>query len=55
MQPQALTINDTCKTLSLSRPTIYRLIKAGRLEAFSIGRRRLIRAASVQHLLEQAA
>lgn len=51
MEPLALSINDTAKTLSLGRTSIYALIREGRLETIKLGRRTLIRAASVRRLL----
>jgi len=51
MEPMALSINDTAKTLSLGRTTIYAMIADGRLEAIKLGRRTLIKVASVRRLL----
>jgi excisionase family DNA binding protein len=51
VQPIALSINETAKALSLGRTTLYALIKEGRLETLKIGRRTLIKAASVHRLL----
>ncbi|WP_426043015.1 helix-turn-helix domain-containing protein [Brevundimonas sp. TWP2-3-4b1] len=47
----ALSINDTAKTLSLGRTSIYALIREGRLETIKIGRRTLIRSASVRRIM----
>ncbi len=51
MEPLALSINDTAKTLSLGRTSIYALIREGRLETIKIGRRTLIRSASVRRIM----
>lgn len=51
MEPLALSINDTAKTLSLGRTSIYALIREGRLETIKLGRRTLIKSASVRRLL----
>ena len=51
MEPIALSINDTAKTLSLGRTTIYAMIADGRLEVIKLGRRTLIKVASVRRLL----
>lgn len=51
MEPLALSINDTAKTLSLGRTSIYALIRQGRLETIKLGRRTLIKSASVRRLL----
>ncbi len=51
MEPLALSINDTAKTLSLGRTSIYAMIADGRLEAFKLGRRTLIRMDSIRRLI----
>jgi len=51
MEPFALSINDTAKALSLGRTSIYAMIADGRLEAFKLGRRRLVKAESVRRLI----
>ena len=38
MTDQLLTINDITKILKVSRLTIYRYIKAGKLPAYKMGR-----------------
>ena len=48
----AYSINDTAKTLSLGRTSIYALINDGRLEAFKLGRRTLVKGASIRRLIE---
>ncbi len=54
MEPLALSINDTARTLGLGRTSIYAMIADGRLEAFKLGRSTLIRMASVKRLVGQA-
>lgn len=51
MEPLAFSINDTAKALSLGRTSIYAMIADGRLEAFKLGRRRLVKAESVRRLI----
>lgn len=51
MEPLALSINDTARTLGLGRTSIYAMIADGRLEAFRLGRRRLVRMESVKRLV----
>ena len=51
MEPLALSINDTAKALSLGRTSIYAMIADGRLEAFKLGRRTLVRTESIRRLV----
>jgi len=51
MEPIALSINDTAKALSVGRTSIYAMIADGRLEAFKLGRRTLIKAESIRRLV----
>lgn len=54
MEPLALSINDAAKVLSLGRTSIYAMIGDGRLEAFKLGRRTLIRMESVRRIVASA-
>jgi excisionase family DNA binding protein len=47
----AVSINDAAKTLGLGRTSIYVMIADGRLEAFKLGRRRLVKADSIRRLV----
>ena len=51
MDKLAYSINDTARTLSLGRTSIYAMIADGRLDAFKLGRRTLIRAESIRRLV----
>lgn len=51
MEPLALSINDTARTLGLGRTSIYAMIADGRLDAFRLGRRRLVRMDSIKRLI----
>ena len=51
MEPLAVSINDTAKVLGLGRTSIYAMIGDGRLEAFKLGRRTLIKAESIRRLV----
>ena len=51
MERLAYSINDTARTLSLGRTSIYAMIADGRLAAFKLGRRTLIRAESIRLLI----
>lgn len=52
MTQLAHSINETAKALSLGRTSIYALIADGRLEAFKLGRRTLVKADSIRRLLD---
>ena len=51
MEPLALSIHETAKALSLGRTSIYAMIADGRLDAFKLGRRTLIRMESIRRLV----
>jgi excisionase family DNA binding protein len=51
MEQLAVSISDTVKALGLGRTTVYAMIADGRLEAFKLGRRRLVKAASIRRLI----
>ena len=48
----AVSINDTVKMLGVGRTSIYEMIKDGRLEAFKLGRRTLVKAESIRRLVD---
>jgi excisionase family DNA binding protein len=52
MEPLAYSINETARTLSLGRTSIYALINEGRLETVKLGRRTLIKTASIRALID---
>lgn len=52
MEPIATSINDAAKALGLGRTSIYALIREGRLETVKLGRRTLVRIASIRRLLD---
>ena len=51
MEPLALSINGAAKALSLGRTSIYAMIGDGRLDAFKLGRRTLIRMESIRRVV----
>lgn len=51
MEPLALSINDTARTLGVGRTSIYAMLADGRLDAFRLGRRRLVRMESIRRLI----
>ena len=52
MEKLAYSINETARALSMGRTSIYAMIADGRLEAFKLGRRSLIKAESIRQLVE---
>ena len=52
MERLAFSINETARALSLGRTSIYTMIADGRLEAFKLGRRTLVKAESVRRLVD---
>ncbi|WP_397585605.1 helix-turn-helix domain-containing protein [Sphingorhabdus sp.] len=50
-----LSIADACLALSLSRTSIYKLIKQGRLKTLKIGSRTLLTVESIKALVEGSA
>ena len=49
--PLALSVNDVAKRLSTSRATIYGELQAGRLKAFKLGKKTLIRTSDLEDFL----
>ena len=54
-EPKVATVNETCDLLRVSRGTIHKLVKTGRLRSSTIGTRRLIFRDSIDSLLNEAA
>ncbi|MGB5760869.1 MAG: helix-turn-helix domain-containing protein [Acidimicrobiales bacterium] len=53
-EPEKLTytINEVAHALSIGRSTVYELINTGKLPSFTIGARRLIARADVEHYVK---
>ena len=51
MERLAYSINDTARTLSCGRTSVYTMIADGRLEAFKLGRRTLVKGESIRRLV----
>jgi excisionase family DNA binding protein len=51
METLAISINNAAKVLGLGRTSIYAMIGDGRLQAFKLGRRRLVRVDSIRRLV----
>jgi len=44
------SVSDACLALGVGRTSIYKLIKNGKLETVTIGRRRLVRTESIRRI-----
>jgi excisionase family DNA binding protein len=55
MEQLTISVNETIKTLGLGRTTVNAMIADGRLESVKLGRRRLIKVASIRRLIEDKA
>ena len=53
--PLTVTVDEALKLSGLGRTTLYSLIKTNKVETVLIGRRRLIRFASLSRLLNEDA
>lgn len=51
--PMLLSINDTCKMLSIGRTKTYELIRAEEIEVVKIGNRTLVVRESIEKLVER--
>lgn len=51
MEPIATSVNGAAKALSIGRTTVYELINSGKLETVKLGRRTLIKTASIRALI----
>jgi excisionase family DNA binding protein len=52
--PPVLSIANAAKYAGISRATIYNLMTTGRLPSIKLGKRRLIRVADLDAMLDQA-
>jgi len=52
MDPLAVSITEAARALGLGRTSIYTMIGDGRLETFKLGRRTLVKFASVRRLVD---
>lgn len=50
-RPLALSIDGTCKALSVGRDTTYKLIRGGKLRAVKLGARTVIPLKDIERLL----
>lgn len=47
-EPENLTVAETVTTLRIGRTSLFKFIRSGDIEAFKLGRRTLIKAASAR-------
>jgi excisionase family DNA binding protein len=52
MEALAVSINEAAKVLGMGRTSIYALIGDGRLETLKLGRRTLVKTASIRRLVD---
>lgn len=52
MQPLTISIAEASKAIGCGRTTIYELIRQGRLEIVKLGRRTLVKTASIRRLVD---
>jgi excisionase family DNA binding protein len=50
-EPEAVSIDETCRLTGIGRSKLYQLIADGTLPSLKIGKRRLVRLATVRRLL----
>jgi excisionase family DNA binding protein len=53
MEPVCLSVKETARVLGIGRTKIYELINAGQLETVKIGRRTLVRTASIRAIAQE--
>lgn len=52
MNALSVSVIDACRLLGIGRTKLYELISSQEIQSFSIGRRRLVKVASLQALIE---
>ena len=55
MNPITVSVAEACRIVGIGRTSLYQLLNAGKLEAIKLGRRRLIKVASLEALLGEGA
>ena len=51
VEPEAVSIPETCRITGLGRATIYQMISDGTLPSIKIGKRRLVRTSTARRLI----
>jgi hypothetical protein len=54
MDPITVTVNRALEMSGLGRTTLYSLIASSKIETVTVGRRRLVKVASLRAMLEAA-
>ncbi len=49
-QRMAVPVPEVLEALAISRPTFYKIVAAGELQSFTIGRRRYVRFSDIEIL-----
>lgn len=55
MEPVTVTVKNAMAAIGIRQTKIYELINNGTLETVRVGRRRLVKTASIRALVDQAA
>jgi excisionase family DNA binding protein len=55
MEQLTTSVNETMRMLGLGRTTVNAMILDGRLESVKLGRRRLVKVASIRRLVDDKA
>jgi excisionase family DNA binding protein len=51
VEPEAISVDETCRVTGLGRSKIYELIADGTLPSVKVGKRRLVRLATARQLI----
>jgi excisionase family DNA binding protein len=55
IRPLAVSVTDAAKLLGIGRTVTYELIRCGKLQTTNIGRRNMVRMASIRQLVDGVA
>lgn len=53
MEKRLLTVKEVCEYLNISKPTVYRLIKEGKLKPIKIGKSTRFEKEDIDKLIEE--
>ena len=53
MPKRAYSVKEAAEQMSMSRATVYELMRRGKLAYVMVGRHRIIRAAAIERFLEE--